>query len=91
MSEPRTISEALAAAERALVDYEVAKSQRLQPGDCCAAPQWRGHLCQYHQGYRDGIESMLERWGLVQSLLLGPGPATTATGGRQQDETGPGD
>lgn len=22
--------------------------------DCCGNDEWRGHLCQYHQGFEDG-------------------------------------
>jgi hypothetical protein len=58
--EPPPIAELVALAEDAMVDYLVAKSQALQPDGCCADPSWRGHLCQYHLGYRDGMEELLD-------------------------------
>ena len=67
--EPSSISEALAAAENAMIKYLVAKSQALQSDGCCSGPEWRGHLCQYHQGYADGVSYMLEFWGLLPALL----------------------
>ncbi|HET6899927.1 MAG TPA: hypothetical protein VFK70_16340 [Vicinamibacteria bacterium] len=42
-----------------VVAAAVADSQRLQPGGCCAAPEWCGVLCSYHSGYRDGAEAIL--------------------------------
>lgn len=41
-----------------LVDVLTAESQAIQPGGCCAHPEWRGHLCGYHEGYADGAEAM---------------------------------
>lgn len=29
-------------------------------GDCCGNAAWRGHLCQYHEGYEDGYDKALE-------------------------------
>lgn len=26
-------------------------------GSCCGNEAWRGHLCQYHEGYMDGYEA----------------------------------
>ena len=59
--EPPSISEALAEAEDAMIKYLVVKSQELQPDGCCSGPEWRNHLCQYHQGYADGVSVMYER------------------------------
>jgi hypothetical protein len=42
-------------------DLLVTESQSLQPDGCCTDPSWRGHLCQYHQGYADGIDMVLIR------------------------------
>lgn len=39
------------------VDPLTAASQALQPNGCCSDPTWRGHLCDYHQGFEDGIEA----------------------------------
>jgi hypothetical protein len=61
MDDGPTVAEALAAAEDAMIRYLVVKSQSLQPDGCCAGPEWRGHLCQYHQGYADGVEEMYQR------------------------------
>lgn len=41
----------------------VAASQAAQPGGCCAGPEWRGHLCPYHDGYADGIDAILTHLG----------------------------
>jgi hypothetical protein len=56
-----SLQEALAAAEDAMIKYLVVKSQELQPDGCCQGPDWRGHLCQYHQGYADGVSAMYDR------------------------------
>lgn len=24
--------------------------------DCCGRPEWREHVCQYHEGWLDGFE-----------------------------------
>jgi hypothetical protein len=29
-------------------------------GRCCGTPEWRGGLCQYHEGFSDGIYAALE-------------------------------
>ncbi len=26
---------------------------------CCANSEWRGHFCQYHQGFEDGYDAAL--------------------------------
>jgi hypothetical protein len=57
----QTIQEALAEAEDAMIKYLVTKSQELQADGCCSGPEWRKHLCQYHQGYADGVSVMYER------------------------------
>jgi hypothetical protein len=44
-----------------MIKYLVVKSQELQPDGCCQGPDWRGHLCQYHQGYADGVSAMYDR------------------------------
>jgi len=56
-----SIQHALEAAEDAMFRYLVAKSQALQPDGCCQGPEWRGHLCQYHQGFADGLSEMYAR------------------------------
>lgn len=37
------------------------RSQRLQPSNCCLGPEWRGRLCQYHEGVEDGADAALRR------------------------------
>jgi hypothetical protein len=37
----------------------VAASLALNPG-CCGNDEWRGRLCQYHSGYRDGADAALD-------------------------------
>jgi hypothetical protein len=27
--------------------------------DCCGNAEWRGHFCQYHQGFEDGYDAAL--------------------------------
>jgi hypothetical protein len=41
-----------------LIAEEVAASQFRagRGGGCCSGPEWRGHLCDYHQGYEDGLD-----------------------------------
>jgi hypothetical protein len=41
-----------------LIDELVAASQEAA-GGCCLAPEWRQHLCEYHQGYEQGAEAAL--------------------------------
>jgi hypothetical protein len=42
-----------------IVDAMVRDSQESQKDKCCLQPSWRGHLCQYHQGYEDGADAAL--------------------------------
>lgn len=58
---PFNSSELLDAAVDVWRDLLVTESQSLQPDGCCSDPSWRGHLCQYHQGYADGIDMVLTR------------------------------
>jgi hypothetical protein len=71
--EPPSISELVAAAEVAWRNVLVAESQALQPGGCCSADTWRGHLCEYHQGYADGIDVVLDRMRDIGKLMHGHG------------------
>lgn len=32
---------------------------------CCMDDRWRGHACQYHEGYEDGLYAMLTHLGTV--------------------------
>ena len=59
------------AAEVAWRNFLVAISQRQQADGCCGDPSWRGHLCQYHQGYADGIDVVLERMNAIREMLRG--------------------
>ena len=34
-----------------------------QPNGCCGNDAWRGHLCQYHEGYEDGLNKAQELLG----------------------------
>lgn len=36
----------------------LAENQKLQ-GGCCASPDWRGILCDYHEGFADGLAEIL--------------------------------
>lgn len=38
------------------IDRLVAENIAEQNGGCCGGPDWRGHLCQYHQGYESGLD-----------------------------------
>ena len=33
---------------------------------CCDGPEWRGHLCQYHQGWVDGYDACDEHVGKLR-------------------------
>lgn len=28
--------------------------------NCCMNPEWRGHSCEYHQGFEDGYDAAIE-------------------------------
>lgn len=44
--------------------YEWAEEYaRVKARGCCGDDSWRGHFCQYHEGYLDGIEAGLD-WEL---------------------------
>jgi phage tail tape-measure protein len=47
----------------AVVESLVRDSQQAQKDGCCLQPSWRGHLCQYHQGYEDGADRALRLTG----------------------------
>jgi hypothetical protein len=66
---PPSISDLADAAEIAWRNVMIAESQGLQPGGCCSADTWRGHLCEYHQGYADGIDAVLDRLRAVDAML----------------------
>jgi hypothetical protein len=57
------------AAEVAWRNVLVAESQSLQPDGCCSADTWRGHLCQYHQGFEDGIDVVLDRLRAIGEMM----------------------
>lgn len=42
-----------------VVEALVRDSQEAAWDRCCLQPSWRGHLCQYHQGYEDGADVAL--------------------------------
>lgn len=42
-----------------LADRLTRRSLALNPG-CCGDDRWRGHLCQYHDGFYDGVEAALQ-------------------------------
>lgn len=31
-----------------------------RPIECCGNDAWRGHLCEYHMGWEDGIDAVLD-------------------------------
>lgn len=64
-----SIAALLQESEEAMFNYLVAKSQALVSDGCCSDPSWRGHLCQYHEGLRDGLEEM---WRITTSLFMPP-------------------
>ena len=72
MSVEPSISEMIEAAEVAWRNVLVAESQSMQPNGCCADASWRGHLCQYHQGYEDGIDVVLERLRAIEQMMRPP-------------------
>lgn len=39
--------------------YEIVMAKATE--GCCADESWRGHYCQYHQGFLDGIYAA-EEW-----------------------------
>jgi hypothetical protein len=39
---------------------------------CCNNEAWRGRLCQFHQGYQQGVDVALEAY----AELVGPSPGT---------------
>lgn len=44
-----------------LIARLIAESQGWQQDGCCSSDTWRGHLCQYHAGYRDALELVSDR------------------------------
>jgi hypothetical protein len=63
------LADLLHAAEVAWRDVLVAESQAQQPSGCCAGPEWRSHLCQYHSGYADGVDAVLDRLRALDQLM----------------------
>lgn len=52
-------NEGLDEIEALLIDRLVRASIQLQPEGCCGNDAWRGLLCGYHNGFRDGAERVL--------------------------------
>lgn len=73
MSEEPSISELAAAAEIAWRNLLVLESQTLNADGCCSTDTWRGHLCQYHQGFEDGVDVVLDRLHAIDDALRGYG------------------
>lgn len=44
-----------------MTDDEVWAMVHANAEGCCMNDQWRGHACDYHQGYTDGLFQMLEK------------------------------
>lgn len=66
-----SISDLVAAAEIAWRNLLVLESQTLQSDGCCSTDTWRGHLCQYHQGFEDGIDIVLDRLRAIREMTDG--------------------
>ena len=62
-------------------DALLRESLDLNP-NCCGTAEWRGRLCQYHTGYRDGLDAA-EEWMRASCLTAQPNrrsiPAGTLT------------
>lgn len=41
------------------LEAEIVATEVSRP-DCCGNDKWRGHLCQYHQGFDDGTAVALD-------------------------------
>lgn len=48
-----------------LIEALVKKSQSQDRDGCCSHPNWRGHLCLFHQGYEDGADAVLRAIGAI--------------------------
>lgn len=69
----KTMAELQAEAEIAWRNVLIAWSQA-QNGNCCGTPEWRGHLCEYHRGYSDGIDCILGRIHAVEEMMTDEPP-----------------
>ena len=51
-----------------LDDWAVERMLKAVDG-CCGNAEWRGRFCQYHQGFEDGIDAVIDKLAEVVNAL----------------------